>query len=827
MQSNPTGIRSYSKRKTSKEAVFVKKLRTYLTLLLVLSLVLPLFSACGTTETGGQTDDSGTAPDGGTVLTNIFSETPLQLPEKARVYEDVIPLYDRESETITEFLLEWEEVTGEDGVITDVYTGWLYTVSVNGELLDKTEVPLPDNFNSLGSGIVLPDAVVCTGSTADSEPVVWKTDRTTGEITSTGPVTELTGDRNFYPTSYAFDAEGRIYGTDAHTVYILNPDLTLSFVYTFPTQIYTMARGADGKVWTVFNAGMEACAAVLDPETKKLGTYHTFTRGMDGALKPTHYLLNSSMNAGESAYNFFYYDKDGALWGVTVTDEGTLSETMVFDLFNSGISELNLGGGSLNGELFPIAFVTDDLFLTWKYNGQGWANRHDILILHHRADNIDMSDQTVLTIAYAYPLEPSIVEHITEFKRTHPDVSIVLEDYSQYAVAENGRAGEEKLCFDLVNGFIEPDLVITDAGVSVIRDDAVMTQIYRNNLYVDLVPYLEKDDELNFGNLFGFVRRLFDDGRGGMWGITTDFDALIMYGSPSLLGDYTGKGYWTLGEMLDFFDTLPEDVEKIYSYNRKQSPRILQGYGYFIKDGTCSFDSEEFIRLLEYMKTVPADYTEYRQTSPVSDIQNIAPNRQDQAVRDAMDLGKIALNDAWFSYQYAHDVLFSETTVPIGYATNSTSGIDVRANDTYIITTYSEAPDLCFELIKSFFTRREIAFLDPLFVRKDHFLPALTELMTPDEIQLMTDEEFRAYCKETGHPYSRRAKAPTPLTDEEIDELFEIFDSMGSPIMEKTPADVENIVKEEMSSYFSGMGTAEDCAKKIQSRVEIWLAEHE
>ena len=66
-----------------------------------------------------------------------------------------------------------------------------------------------------------------------------------------------------------------------------------------------------------------------------------------------------------------------------------------------------------------------------------------------------------------------------------------------------------------------------------------------------------------------------------------------------------------------------------------------------------------------------------------------------------------------------------------------------------------------------------------------------------------------------------------PLTEEEYAGLYDILDHAGSPILEDTPEDVWNIVNEEMSAFLSGMGTAEDCAKKIQSRVEIWLAEHE
>ena len=419
----------------------MKKFRTYLPLFLVLCLVFPLFAACTPAETGGQPDTSAPDSADGTVLTNIFAETPSQLPEEARVYENVLPLYDRESGTITEFLLEWNEAVDEDGVISDAYTGWLYTLSEEGELLDKTEIPLPDDFRYLHSGAVLADAVIHIRASKVESTVVCRYDRITGETISSGSVEELTGNSDFSPNSFAVDAEGRVYGTDRNTVFVLNPDLTLAFMYKFPMTIYRMARGADGRVWAAFNAGMESCAAVIDPETKELGTYHTFTRGMDSGNAPAHYLLDSSMNAGESVYNFFYYDLIGALWGVTVTEEGTLEETQVFDLFNSGISKLNTGS-TYDCELSPVAFLTDELFLTWKFSGQGYANRQDAFVFHRRTEDIDMSDQSVITIAYPYPLQASAVEHITEFRRTHPDVSIILEDYSKYMTKDNIYAGD-------------------------------------------------------------------------------------------------------------------------------------------------------------------------------------------------------------------------------------------------------------------------------------------------------------------------------------------------------------------------------------------------
>ena len=51
----------------------MKKFRTYLPLFLVLCLVFPLFAACNSAETGGQTDTSAPDSADGTVLNLFFT----------------------------------------------------------------------------------------------------------------------------------------------------------------------------------------------------------------------------------------------------------------------------------------------------------------------------------------------------------------------------------------------------------------------------------------------------------------------------------------------------------------------------------------------------------------------------------------------------------------------------------------------------------------------------------------------------------------------------------------------------------------------------------
>ena len=66
------------------------------------------------------------------------------------------------------------------------------------------------------------------------------------------------------------------------------------------------------------------------------------------------------------------------------------------------------------------------------------------------------------------------------------------------------------------------------------------------------------------------------------------------------------------------------------------------------------------------------------------------------------------------------------------------------------------------------------------------------------------------------------------FTPEDTERLIDYIDNdCGSPITEAMPTELQNIISEEITSFTGGAKTAEECAKVIQSRVKIWLAEHE
>ena len=64
-----------------------------------------------------------------------------------------------------------------------------------------------------------------------------------------------------------------------------------------------------------------------------------------------------------------------------------------------------------------------------------------------------------------------------------------------------------------------------------------------------------------------------------------------------------------------------------------------------------------------------------------------------------------------------------------------------------------------------------------------------------------------------------------PPSKDELAWTYAVLDAPVIPWLEQTPTEMSEICSEEVSAYLGGLGTAEECMDKIQSRVSLWAAE--
>ena len=756
--------------------------------LLILSL---LFAASGCQKNSRRVDknEKEAAP-----ITGIFTSAEPSIPDGFQMLPLVEP-YVEEDGTITVYSQTKTEEEGEDGFVWRT-TAYLMKLSMDGELLESTEFPLP--LDVVMTGAITEEAVYLAESSVNST-VVWRIDRTTGEQSSTGDGIAVFGSPDYYLQQIVTDSAGRLCCTDNDSLIVLNPDLSLAFSLRFPHTVQSIVRGQGGTIWGAYRDGAAVYAMRIDSDKQEIRETIPLMNGGN----PTTFHLIHQIGSG-SGCSFCYADEE-ALWGVTETAEGELTQSKMIDLVASGIAQFHklyeLGGLYPEG-LYPVAMIGADRFLAVRCD----ESREMGPVLFRHGEDLDPEDVTTILLAHSIALTPKMVSLIKDWNAEHPLIRIETVDYSSDTTNDDRFGGEAKICFDMLNGGFRPDIILTDAPSFKKSDRSVMTFVTQHNLYVDLAPYLEKDDKINYETLYGLVPRSFDDGQGGMWGITTGFTIQMMAANPNFLGEIAQKGTWTIDEWLDIYESIPPDVEMYHQQVRAWGVwnYIKEGYAAFIKDGVCSFDSPQFIRFLKLMAKVPKDYDTWKRTSPFADLNHQEAFRSGKAVVDN------SLMFAGLNYVSYHGLIrqwnaeAKGESVLIGFATDSGIGIRTKPYDIIVITKYAQDPDLCFEVVKALNSVKYISpsgGSDPMFA-----------------LRTLEEEALEKYDG-------------TPIRDMITDEMYErvnrFFDESGEPMLEYVPEAIWEIIEEESSAYYAGHGTAEDCAKKIQSRASHWVAEHQ
>ena len=502
---------------------------------------------------------------------------------------------------------------------------------------------------------------------------------------------------------------------------------------------------------------------------------------------------------------------------------------------------LNRRNSALPGSVYVIGAAAPEVFdLVDLTDPEGGRE----ITLYSRAEDIDLSAVKVIEVASAGGRNAEIEEKIAAYNRLHPEVKVVLTDAMDRNADDDTRF--DRLCFNLANGFYRPDIVLALTGTKTV--DVLLAK----HLYRDLTPYLERDDAVRLDDLFGVVRSYFTDEEGGLWGIAPSFSLRVPAGRSDLIGKAAKKGTWTLEEELDFLESRPQGTVGVEDLRQDNWQYLLlgpAGCGRWIDYGAaeCHFDREDFGRFLRYLGTLPKDKDEYEHRASFWAGMNSQERYNDPTPYRE---GKIGLRTATVSdvYDvYSLERMFGPELFMIGYPTETgRDAREFRTGSVCMITSFCSDPDTAWDLIRTFFDdsgsrdddREDNAFRDAFYA--DAFPALKSEFERQAEI---LDTHYILTKQEPGTPYAqtsflRRAAGSTPTAPSSGEVIFfdrALLDGVRSlldgasctPYVNYTPPEIEAIVLEEVSAYLGGGADAESCVKHIQSRVSIWLAEHE
>ena len=770
-------------------------------LCVLLALLLFVLAGCSGKENAeGEKTGNAVETEQSNLITGIYYGTKLPLPDGMSLLTSVTPYWDGES--LLCIAHTDGEITREDGTI-EWGTKYYYVRTSPDGVLESLDIPA----ESIWGGTFAGDELLFAHTSYETGNGVHSIRRFSPDGTVTVEIDDV---RQYFANNavIGFTVRALVPGEDG-TLWIASTDEVIALkdgvrLLSAPIsgEISSLGMTESGKVCVQWSAnGRKSQVAELDLEAGGLGKTYDLP-------------AVTSYTAFGAGCDFCYADSSG-FWAGTL-GEDSVDTVLLVDYVNSGVNFV-----------YEKPLTATDAETVIYAKGL-WLDC--VPVLYRRGEDIDLDKVQTLTVAHvSLSFSTSIVDAIAEFNATHPGVRVVVEDFGEYETTEDPLGGQNKLARDMVTGLYKPDIVI---GYPY---SIYMKQVFEKGMYADLAPYLESDPLVNRENLFDCVERYFDDGKGGLWGLASNFSVDTVIARTDQLGQYAEQGYWTISDFLDFCDSLPDGVEAypgltVDGYTAGPAGSFLYNGAYmsFIdrEAGTCSFDSPEFIRALNWLKNLPTE-AEYLRTSPYADL-----DRSDttKAYRDGSlillktDFSTVDRFTRWNMYFGTKD-----WTV-IGWPASEEragAGSRVSVSGAFAITSFSEHPDLAWELLHNFFTAEEGQ--GGLSALKPYLMNAAEEAYNTD-FGWFFEGGGQSREKDSQNPLTEsdllKPGVITDFTPEDCEKLVRWIDEAGVPMTSNLPDELWDIIYEEETAFLSGVGTAEDCAKKIQSRVSLWLAEH-
>ena len=588
------------------------------------------------------------------------------------------------------------------------------------------------------------------------------------------------GEDYFYINSIAADRDGNLYVATDSAVFVLNGDGSPQS--KIPTGSYGMGgfyHAADGSLlvenWTDEGTVLQP----IDLASKSFGT----------AVKvPSGYY---TVYDGAGEYDFFV---DNGLWFCGMKMDAAEPEKL-----------LNWIDLDINSNNMRTVVPRDDgTFVavsgTWKDD----AYEIELATLT-KTDKSTIQEKTVLTLAAVY-LDYDIKNQIIEFNKTNDQYRVSVVDYSEFNTDDDYSAGYTKLTTEIISGNV-PDIICASSDLPI--------EIYASKgLLEDLYPFIDADTELGGrAGLTENVLKTFEyDGK--LYKVPTSYTILTVIGAPSIVGEKQG---WTMDEFTAVMADHP-DAEAFSEMTRDNL--LLMAYAFggskYVdwETGKCSFDSPDFIKLLEYAKTYPAEIDYGEDYEYVSDYEKLA---RGQAI-----VSMISLSD--FDTFAEYKASLGGSIVFKGFPNDVNNGSVIMELDSgLLMSSTCSDKEGAWQLIRSLLTeeyqQENVWWGFP--TNKAVFDQKIEDAMTPE----MGYDENGQYVEMPKYSvgWGENEIPVYALKQADVDELVSFMETIDTVFRYDTK--IMEIIQDCAAPFFAGQKSAGDTAALIQNRVSLYVNE--
>ncbi|MBQ9110026.1 MAG: extracellular solute-binding protein [Oscillospiraceae bacterium] len=411
-------------------------------------------------------------------------------------------------------------------------------------------------------------------------------------------------------------------------------------------------------------------------------------------------------------------------------------------------------------------------------------------------------------------LPPELESAMEEFNLLDNGYHVKPVIYSKAVMGTDGSGGlqtaDMRLLMDVMQG--ENVDVVMDYSFFDLSNYDILSE---KGAFVDLYTFLDGDSGISRSELNAHVLEIHEND-GKLYQMPLSYKIETMVGNAEYVGT---KENWTMDEMIEKWEQAPEGTN--FCGNSTQWPvyrsLVRSNMGAFVdyENGTCFFDSPEFIRLLEFV----SQFTESKV--------KIEPDYNNNFVAPCIFYG---FDNFHMSY-HGDSYLREEHPVYVGYPTENGQGSFVdtlRKRYSICESAHPAVQEGAWEFF-SYMLDADVQIKNCVSYDKDNFKqnPYFEENGFPIN-QTAFERIAEGMIAHAGTSrimdFSGIDEDVSYLTQEEYERLLRLIDSlhrMDAPIDKVANTIIEN----EIEALFAGERTAEEAAKAIQGRMEIMISE--
>ena len=448
---------------------------------------------------------------------------------------------------------------------------------------------------------------------------------------------------------------------------------------------------------------------------------------------------------------------------------------------------------------------------------------NDLIVLSKNAAG-EVSQKKVLRLA-VMNLYPFTSRMVSRFNRSNPDYRIEVTDYSQYnnyssANEDERNAGINRLQTEIIAGDM-PDIL----DISLLSADRLGSK----GLVEDLYPYMDADPELNRSDLLEHVIQAFEE-NGKLYQTVGNFYILTTAGLSRVVGDHIG---WTMDEFQDAMSRLQAENPNCTVFERYTTQDLALTFLLYLElenyvdwsSGECGFQSDGFIKLLEFVKSFPTVYS-WETDGGADDYDT------DTRLLMGLQLMKQCNFACFEDLQVNTAGLGGEPCTFVGYPTeNGVGSMFAQIGNSFAITSSCADKDAAWQFIRQFFLPEyQEQFLGEVFPTNRSVYEKMKSEATTTKYQrnpdgsFMLNEEGKRIEEDLGSMQVNGVTVPyRTASEEDVARVEEIINATTNIL--HTDDSLKRIIIDGALPYFADQRSVDEVVKLIQSKAMLYVNE--